>query len=223
MNDIDEAGSGGAPGGQERVTLHRTTATVRRRRFWVGAVAVLVLSAGCGGIAGLIGGRTVGVGVAAAVGLPLLYVLVCQVRRRLWLEGSALILRTCGTRRVDLTGAGRIDVLVTEMRGARSVGLMINAHQRRRSVRIDLAVYAGDRGWELDILALRRLADALANNNDANGMVFTELLVAQLRAAAREAPFGQRPLHQLAVAAPSGKLVQRYRMEAVSKFVASLE
>jgi hypothetical protein len=60
------------------------------------------------------------------------------------------------------------------------------------------------------------------NNIEANGMVFSELLVAQLRSEARGDGAADRPLYRLASAAPSGRLAQRFTMDAVSRFVAHL-
>ncbi|MDI5980624.1 hypothetical protein [Amycolatopsis magusensis] len=196
---------------------------LRRRRGCSGLTGVVIFAAAFGGIGGLIGGQVAGLVVAAVVALPLLYLVAFNLRRRVWLESNRLYVRTWRVREIDLTQAGRLDLLVTDVRGTRSVGLLVNAGNRRQTVKIDLAVYAGTGGRELQILALRKLADALANNFEANGMVFSQLLVAQLRAEARGDAAPDRPLYRLASAAPSGKLAQRFTMEAVSRFVASLE
>ncbi|WP_020672610.1 hypothetical protein [Amycolatopsis nigrescens] len=207
----------------DRIPLFQEDPALRRRRGYSGLAGVVLFAAAFGGIAGLIGGQIAGLVVAALVALPLGYVVLFNLRRRLWLEGGEVLVRTWRTRRVDLVAAERLDLLVTDVRGNRGVGLLVNAGQRGKTVKIDLAVYAGTGGRELGILALRRLANALMNNTDANGMVFAELLVAQLRAEARGEGVSERPLHRLASAAPSGKLAQRFTMEAVSRFVATLE
>lgn len=212
-----------APVTSERVPLHRDNPALYRRRLRSGMFGVLLFAAAAGGIAGLIGGRIAGLIVAAAVGMPLLYVVSYNLRRKVWLEGTTLLVRTWGVRRVDLVTAERLDLVVTDLRGARTVALLVNAGRRRRSVKVDLALYSGSAGWELDILALRKLANALMNNIEANGMVFSELLVAQLRAEARGDGLVARPLFRLAAAAPGGKLAQRYTMEAISRFVASMD
>lgn len=206
----------------QRLPLHQEDPGLTRRRLISGLAGVLIMAAAFGGIAGLIGGQVAGLVAAAIVGLPLLYVVLWNVRRKLWLEGTAVLVRTWRTRRVDLAQARRIDLLVTDVRGARTVSLLFNSGQRGQVVKIDLAVYAGTGGRELPILTLRRLADAVANNIEANGLVFSELLVAQLRAEARGAGVPDRPLYQLASTAPSGKIAQRFTMEAVSRFVAQL-
>lgn len=207
----------------ERVPLYGHDAAARRRRGVSGLAGAVLFAAAFGGVAGLIGGQVAGLVVAAAVAVPLLYLVTFNARRQIWLEGRSVAVRTWRTRRVDLAAAERLDLLVTDVRGTRTVGLLVNARQRGRAVKIDLAVYAGTGGRELGILALRRLADALANNFEANGMVFSELLVAQLRSEARGDAAPDRPLYRLASAAPSGKFAQRFTMEAVSRFVAALE
>jgi hypothetical protein len=53
--------------------------------------------------------------------------------------------------------------------------------------------------------------------------VYSQLLVAQLRAEAKGEAAADRPLYQLASLAPSGKLAQRLKAEAVTRFVASLD
>ncbi|GAA4660915.1 MULTISPECIES: hypothetical protein [Amycolatopsis] len=207
----------------ERLPLHQEDPALRRRRLWSGLAGVALFAAAFGGIGGLIGGEVVGLVVAAVVALPLLYVVLFAVRRRIWLEGDALLVRTWRTRRVDIVQAARIDLLVTDVRGMRTVSLLFNAGQRRKVAKVDLAVYAGTGGRELGVLALRRLANALMNNIEANGMVFSELLVAQLRAEAKGEGAADRPLYRLASAAPSGRIAQRFTMDAVSRFVAHLD
>src|SRR5699024_1514514 len=135
---------------------------------------------------------------AAVVGLPLLYVVVFNARRRVWVARHELIVRTWRARRIDLVQAPRIDLLVTDVRGTRTVALLVGAAERRASVKVDRAVYAGAGGRELGALALRRLADAVVDNTEATGMIFSELRVAQLRAEARGAGVAERPLCQLA-------------------------
>ncbi|GAA1026685.1 MULTISPECIES: hypothetical protein [Amycolatopsis] len=206
----------------ERVPLFADEPKLRRRRAWSGIFGVVVLAAAFGGIVGLIGGQVAGLIVAAVVAVPLVYVVLYAARRRVWLEGTTLVVRTWGVRRVDLLEAPRLDVVISDVRGNRTVALLVNAGQRRRAVKLDLAVFSGTGGRELGALQLRRLADALLNNTEANGLVFSELLVAELRAEARGDAVAERPLYRLASAAPGGKYLQRFPMEAVSRFVATL-
>lgn len=223
MTEQEPAARAEQPSESEPVALHGEDATARRRRCYAGLTGVVLFAAAAGGIAGLVGGEIAGLVAAAVIGLPLLYVVVFNARRRVWVSGRELIVRTWRARRVDLVKAPRIDLLVTDVRGTRTVALLVGAGGRRASVKVDLAVYSGTGGRELGVLALRRLADAVVDNTEANGMIFSELLVAQLRADARGAAVPERPLYQLASAAPSGKLAQRFTMDAVSRFVADLE
>lgn len=224
MDDEQGTAEGtGRPSAPEPVMLAGDDAKARRRRGLAGLVGALLFAAAGGGVAGLVGGRIAGLVAAVVIGLPLVYVVGYNMRRRVWVSGHELIVRTWRTRRIDLVSAERIDLLVTDVRGARTVALLVNARQRRTAVKVDVAVYTGAGGRELGVLALRRLADAVINNTAANGMVFAELLIAQLRAEARGAGVAGRPLYRLASAAPGGKLAQRFTMESVSRFVAELE
>ncbi|MTD57089.1 hypothetical protein [Amycolatopsis pithecellobii] len=210
------------PGG-ERLPLYHDDPALRRRRLVSGLIGTLLFAAAFGGIAGFIGGRLAGLIVATVVALPLLYVVLFTARRRSWLEGTTVLVRTWRLRRVGIADASRIDLLVTDVRGMRTVSLLLNAGRRGEAAKIDLAVYAGTGGRELGVFALRRLADALLNNIEADGMVFSELLVAQLKAEARGDAAADRPLYRLASAAPTGRLAQRFTMDAVSRFVAQLD
>jgi hypothetical protein len=207
----------------ERLALFEEDPRGRRRRGISGLIGVVIVGAAFGGIAGLIGGTVTGLVVALVIALPLLYVMAVSIRRRVWLEGSTLLVRTWGLRRVDLVTATRLDLVVGDVRGSRTVSLLVNAGRRGKVAKVDLAVFSGTGGRELGILQLRKLANALMNNTEANGLVFGELLVAELKAEARGTGVADRPLYRLASVAPSGKYVQRFTMEAVSRFVATLD
>lgn len=210
------------PGQGEPIALHGDDPAQRRKRTFGLLFVLVLLMAAAGGIVGLFLGQTGGLIAAAVVGLPLLLIVTYSVRRRIWLDGGDLVVRTWGTRRIPVAEAKRVDVVITQVRGARTVGLLIGGG-KGAAVKVDLAVYQGNGGRELGILPLRRLANALMNNTEANGMVFAELLVAQLRSEAKGDPVDERPLCRLATAAPGDKLAQRYSMQAVSRFVASLD
>ncbi|CAM2936982.1 hypothetical protein SAXI111661_09355 [Saccharomonospora xinjiangensis] len=207
----------------ERIPLSGDDPKARRKRAVSGLIAVALLAAAFGGVAGLVGGQVAGLVVAAVVAVPLVLLVTSGARRRMWLDGTTVVVRTWGSRTVDLVTAPRIDLMITDVRGTRTVSLLVSGQGRSAAVKIDLAVYAGTGGRELGILPLRRLADAVVNNMDAGGVVFSQLLVAQLRAEARGDAAADRPLYRLASAAPSGKLAQRFSIEAVSRFVASLD
>jgi len=227
MSETPEQASRPGPekGPGERILLHGSDPQQRRRRA-VGAIVVVgVLAAAVGGIVGLFADRTGGLIAAAVVGLPLLLLTLYSVRRQVWLDGNDLVVRTWGTRRLPIAEATRVDVVITQMRGARTVALLFGG--KRTSVKVDLAVYQGSglaaTGREMGIVPLRRLANALMKNTEVNGMVFAELLVAQLRSEAKGDGLEDRPLYRLATAAPGDRLAQRYSMQAISRFVASLD
>lgn len=207
----------------ERLSLDMLDRAAVRKRFRVAIVAVLILAAAVGGVVGLIGGRVAGLVATGVIAVPLLVFSWSQSRRQVCLEGTSIVLRTFGRRAVDLSKAERLELVVTDVRGVRSVSLLVAQAPRSRGINVPVASYSGTGGAELGIMALRKLADALASSEHTGSLVFSELLVAQLRAEAREEGLDGRPLYQLAKAAPSGKIAVRLKAEAVTRFVASLE
>jgi hypothetical protein len=217
----DENEGSAQPSTEERVPLDLLDpATVRKRARMVGIGAVLIAGA-IGGLVGLIGGRTAGLIAAAIVGLPLLMLAWSEARRRVWLQGAVLSVRAFGTRSVDLHGAEKIDLLVTDVRGSRTIGLLVSGG--RKAINLALAIYAGTGGRELGVFPLRRLADVLAGRGDARGLVYSGLLVAQLRAEARGEAAADRPLYRLGSLAPHGRIAQKLHPDAVSRFVTTLD
>ncbi|PPK67396.1 hypothetical protein V5P93_005572 [Actinokineospora auranticolor] len=205
----------------ERLPLNLTESGGRKRAV-ASVLTALVLGAAVGGVVGLIGGQWPGLVTAGVVFLLLLLLTWASGRRRLWLEdGTVLVARTIGRKSVDLRHADSLELMVTDIRGVRTVGLLVGAG--RRSINLGLAVYSGAGGRELGILVLRKIADALAANENPAGLVFSQLVVAQLRAEAKGEAAADRPLYRLASVAPSGRLAQRLKPEAVTRFVASLD
>jgi hypothetical protein len=211
------------PGEPDRLPLHQEDPATRRRRLLSGLASGVVIAAAFGFFGGLAGGEVTGLVLAVVVAALLGYVVVFSARRRVWLRDGMVLVRVWRTRQVDIAQAERIDLLVTDVRGMRTISMLLNARRGRRCAKVDLAVYAGTGGRELEVLALRRLANALMNNIEANGMVFSELLVAQLKSEARGDAAADRPLYRLAAAAPAGRFAQRFTMDAVSRFVAQLD
>jgi hypothetical protein len=205
----------------EHIPLNLTEPGSVRRRGGVVAGVALVLGAAIGGVVGLVAGRLPGLITAAAVVVFLLLLTWLSGRRRLWLEGNTVVTKTIGRKAVDLRHAERIELVVTDVRGARTIGLLVGG--RGKTINLPLAVYSGTGGRELGILMLRRFADALASSENTGGLIFSELLVAQLRAEAKGDPAAERPLYRLASLAPSGRLAQRLKLEAVTRFVATLD
>ncbi|HEU5472850.1 MAG TPA: hypothetical protein VFV67_19560 [Actinophytocola sp.] len=207
--------------GPERIPINVTEPGTGRRQRAVGLAVAMVLGAAVGGVIGLIAGRVAGLVTAAVVVLLLIGLAWVSGRRELWLEGSTLVAKTIGRKRVDLRQVERIELVVTDVRGTRTIGLLLGAGGK--TINLPIAMYSGTGGRELGILMLRRLADALAGSENTSALVFSELLVAQLRAEAKGDPPAERPLYRLASLAPSGRLAQRLKTEAVTRFVASLD
>lgn len=200
--------------------LDRATVRTRGRNV---AIAGLVVAAALGGVVGLFAGP-VGFGITvAAVGLPLVLLAWTESRKTLRLSGTEVSARALGTRVVDLRAAERLEVFVTDVRGARTVNLLVAGPPRGKAISVALAMYAGTGGRELGVYALRRLADALATAPDTRSLVLSELIVAQLRAEARGDAPPNRPLYRLASLAPQGRMAQKLNPDAVARFVAALD
>ncbi|WP_370591180.1 hypothetical protein [Saccharopolyspora montiporae] len=199
--------------------LDRSTVRTRARNV---AIAAVVLGAAVGGVFGLFAGVT-GFAIAGLViALPFLLLAVTEARKTTFLQDGTVSVRALGTRSVALGSAERLDVIVTDLRGARTVNLLVRGRSRR-ALTVSLAMYAGTGGRELGIYELRRLADALASTGSAQALVLSELIVAQLRAEARGDGAPDRPLYRLASLAPEGRVAQQLKPEAVARFVAELD
>jgi hypothetical protein len=138
----------------EQIPLNLTEPGTPRRRAGVAVGVAVVLGAAIGGVVGLLAGRLSGVITAAVVVLGLLALTWISGRRRLWLEGSTLVAKTIGRKRVELRTAERLELVVTDVRGTRTIGLLISA--RGRTINLPVAIYSGTGGRELGILMLRR-------------------------------------------------------------------
>jgi hypothetical protein len=207
----------------ERLSLDLVPPSVLRRRALAVGIAVVVLAAAVGGLVGLVAGRFGGLIAAAVIGLPLLYVAFTESRRTSWLRDGVVHVRGVRTRSVDLRQLTQIELLIADVRGKRVVMFVISGGPKGQRVNLAVANYTINAGLELDIVVLRKLADALATGETAHGLVFAELLVAQLRAVAKDIPMGGRPLYRLASLAVSGRLAQRMHPDAITQFVATLD
>jgi hypothetical protein len=196
-------------------------ATVRRRARNV-AIAVLVVAAALGGVIGLFSGPAGFLITLVVVSVPMLLLAYGESRKTSSLRGSELVVRAFGARVVDLRSAEKLDVLVTDARGVRTVSLLVSGPPKGKTVSIALAMYAGTGGAELGVYALRRLADTLAATGDTRALVLSELVVSQLRAEARGDAAADRPLYRLASLAPQGRMARKLRPDDVARFVTAL-
>jgi len=205
----------------ERVPLNLSEQSSARRRGCVSIGVALVFGGAVGGLVGLFAGQTAALVTAGVIVMVLSLLAWVSGRRRLWLDGDLVVAKAIGRKSVDLRHADKIELMVTDIRGTRTVGLLLTGG--RKTINLALAIYSGTGGRELGILVLRRLADVLAGSENTGGLVFSQLLVAQLRAEAKGEAAADRPLYRLAQLAPAGKLAQRLRPEAITRFVASLD
>lgn len=208
-------------GEPERIPLNLMELASARKRGCVALTGAVVLGAALGGIVALFAGQTPALITAGVVIVLLTFLSWVSGRRRLWLEGPRVVAKALGRKQVDLRNVEKIELMVTDIRGTRTVGLLLT--EGRKSINLALAVYSGAGGRELGILVLRRLADVLASSGNTAGLVFSQLLVAQLRAEAKGEAAADRPLYRLASLAPTGKLAQRLKPEAITRFVATLD
>lgn len=205
----------------ERIPLNLTEVSNARRRGCVALAVAVIFGAALGGLVGLLSNQTAALVTAGVVIVVMTVLSWVSGRRRLWLEGDDVVAKALGRKKVDLRHAERIELLVTDIRGTRTIGLLVGG--KNKTINLSLAVYAGTGGRELGILVLRRLADILAGSDNTSGLIFSQLLVAQLRAEAKGEAAADRPLYRLASLAPSGRLAQRLKPEAITRFVATLD
>lgn len=116
----------------ERIPLNLLDSALLRKRAGAVAIGAVLLGGALGGLFGLFGGAVVGLIAAAIVALPLVLLAVTEARRKVWLQDGVVSVRAIGTRRVDLRAAGRLELLVTDVRGARTVGLLVSGPRRTR-------------------------------------------------------------------------------------------
>jgi hypothetical protein len=200
--------------------LDRKTIRTRARNV---AIAAVIVAAALGGVVSLFAGPTGFAITSAIVGIPLLLLAFAESRKTIALRGSELVARAVGTRVVEVKAADRFDLLIMDLRGARTINLLVGGPPKGKAISVSLAMYAGTGGRELGIYPMRRLADALAGSPDTRALVLSQLIVAQLRAEARGDAAPDRPLYRLASVAPPGRMAQRLHPDAVAKFVAALD
>lgn len=133
--------------------------------------------------------------VAAVFAVPPILGAVAATRRHLRLDGTTIVASgATGSRAVELKQLAGIELLVRVGRISQ-VTLRVN-DGTHRLVSVPLALYTDSGGRELDILALRGLADALAASELAPAAAVASVLVEQLRAEARGAGLPERPLYR---------------------------
>lgn len=133
--------------------------------------------------------------VGLAVALPIIGYTVALRRRRMWLRGTEIHARTLfGTHVLDIAHVVGVELLVYPGRLSRIV-LRLTADGAVRIVPLAMYTDAGT-GKELHVLGLRKLADVLSDTDLAAAVAVADVLVGQLRAEARDAALGERPLYR---------------------------
>ncbi len=146
--------------------------------------------------------------IAAVVGLTPALGAFAATKRNIRLDGT--VITASGlfrSRRVELEHLAGIELLV---RAARVSQVIVRVNDGSHGlIMVPIALYSGEGGRELDILALRKLADAVASSELASAAAISSVLVEQLRAEARGAGLGERPLYRaVELARAAGRVPQ---------------
>lgn len=158
-------------------------------------VALVALGVGlaCVVVFGLLTTWTVGIVIGLVVAAPTAVSALLTMRRRIWLSGTTVhSRRAIGEKHVDLASAVSAEL---QVRAARVSQVILRIGDGSTGLGVGLALYTDTGGRELDVLALRRLADALSASELAAAAAVSSLLVEQLRAEARGAGLEERPLY----------------------------
>lgn len=136
----------------------------------------------------------VGVIVAAVIAFPTALPAVVALRRGISLQGT--VIRSTGgfrERHVDVASTMGAEIRV---RSGRVSEVSVRVTDVAGTVAVPLALYTGDGGRELEIIALRGLADALFHSESVPAVAIASVLIDQLRAEARDAGLEERPLYR---------------------------
>ncbi|MGB3770323.1 MAG: hypothetical protein WBA00_04185 [Rhodococcus sp. (in: high G+C Gram-positive bacteria)] len=167
-----------------------------------------VIFAVVGAILGVVAALLIEVYVGAVLGSALVgtaaFAVVSGSRRRVWIDHGVVSRRgALRVRRVNVSDATRVEVVV---RVARVSQVLLRVGDSSTDVTVGLAMYTADGGRELQPVALRSVADALAGSSLASAVSVSSLLLTQLRAEAREAGLMERPLFRsIGVVRESGR------------------
>lgn len=179
---------------QEPVSLDLVPAALIAPRLKKFAVLVVLVATVVGLIVSVFTAPMPGLVVGLVLAVPACFAIVTALRRHITLDGTHISART-GIRSSGLDVA---DVVTAELsvRTGRISEVSLVLGDGRSSTRIPLALYTSGGGRELEILALRRLADALASSELVPAAALASVLIEQLRAEARGAGLGERPLYR---------------------------
>ncbi len=158
------------------------------------AIVSILIGVVAGGIVAIFAAPLIALAVGAVIGLPTAVSAMLATRRRIWLEGTVLHSSNgLRRRRVEVAQAATVEFVV---RSARISQVAIRVGDTRTAQTVPLALYATGGGRELDVLGLRKLADALSASELAPAAAAASVLIEQLRAEARGAGLEERPLYR---------------------------
>lgn len=187
------------PGQSDRAQPQRIALDLVPTRLIVPKLRVVAVVAGVVGVlvafvASIFVSWPIAAVIGLAVGAPTVISALLGMRGRIWMSDRTVVARRpFGTRRIDVARTVTAELVVRTAR-INQVGLRIG--DGRATVSVPLALYTDDGGRELDLVALRRLADALSSSELAAAASVASVLVQQLRAEALDAGLEARPLYR---------------------------
>lgn len=142
--------------------------------------------------------------IGVVVGAPTAVSVLLLLRKKSWISGHVVhSRRALGGSHVDLAQTVSAEVVV---RIGRIYQVCVRLGDGTSLITLPLALYVNDAGREIGALPLRRLADGLDASELVAAAAVASVLVQQLRAEARDAILGQRPLYRaVQVARDSGR------------------
>lgn len=191
----------------EEYSLDLIPAAMLAPRMRKVALVAVLIGIVVGGIVALFADPLVALAVGIVIALPTAGSALLATRRRMWLAGTTIHASSGLTeRRIDVAQAVSVEFVV---RAARISQVAVRIGDGRTARTVPLALYTADGGRELDVLALRKLADALSASELAPAAAAASLLIDQLRAEARGAGLEERPLYRaVALVRETGRVPQ---------------
>lgn len=143
--------------------------------------------------------------VGALVSGPTILSALSALRRSITLSGTKVhAVRGVFSKQVDLANAATVELVV---RPGRISMINLYVSDGKAAVTVPLALYSDGAGRELEIVAIRGLADGLAGSHLAAALAASTVLVNQLRAMARDASPNDRPLYRATMQAAATKTI----------------
>lgn len=171
------------------------------------ALAAVLVGIVIGIVVGFFAPVWLALAIGVVIGVPTAASALLALRRRISLEGTRIESSSgLRSRRVDAREALGVELVV---RCGRISEVSARLNDGRAVVSVPLALYIDEGGRELEVLGLRKLADALSTTELAAAVGVTSVLIEQLRAEARGARLADRPLYRaVALARGAGRVPQ---------------